>query len=56
MKEIEITRTIYPRLPDIPDEETLILITTLESEERTFATEAKEPYHQYLKILYLKAR
>ena len=54
-QEIEITRTVYPRLPDIPDEEMLAVITTVESKERTFATEAKEPKLQYLRILYLKA-
>ncbi|MCP5002777.1 MAG: hypothetical protein GY941_02320 [Planctomycetes bacterium] len=55
MNPVERTRTIYPRLPDIPDEETLAIITTVESQERTFATKAKEPRLQYLRILYLKA-
>ena len=55
MNPLEMTRTVYPRLPDIPDEETLAIITTLESKERTFATEVKEPRLQYLRILYLKA-
>lgn len=33
---VEMARTIYPRLPDIPDEETLSAITTLETQEREF--------------------
>jgi hypothetical protein len=55
MSPVEITRTIYPRLPDIPDEKTLAIITTVESQERTFTTKVKEPRLQYLRILYLKA-
>ena len=33
---VEMARTIYPRLADIPDEETLSAITTLETQEREF--------------------
>ncbi len=54
MNQVEITRTLYPRLPDIPDEETLAMVTTVQSKERAFAKEVKEPKTQYLRILYLK--
>ncbi len=55
MKPVELTRTIYPSLPDILDQETLALVTTLEPKEREFALQAKKPRVQYLRALYLKA-
>ena len=48
-------RTIYPRLPDIPDEETLNCITVFETKEQTFFKEVKDLRKQYLRALYLKA-
>lgn len=55
MKPIQPTRTIYPSLPDILDQETLALVTTLEPKEREFALQAKKPRVKYLRALYLKA-
>jgi hypothetical protein len=55
MKPVESARTIYPRLPDVPDEETLAAVTTVEGEEGAFSAQAGNPRHQYLRILYLKA-
>jgi hypothetical protein len=54
MKPVEMIRTIYPRLPEIMDEETLASVATLESKERDFITKGGGPRHQYLKALYLK--
>ena len=39
---VEMARTIYPRLADIPGEETLSAITTLETQEREFIDTAPE--------------
>lgn len=55
MKPVEPTRTIYPSLPDIMDEETLALVTTLAPSERAFALQAPRPRPKYLRALYLKA-
>lgn len=52
---VEPTRTIYPRLPDIMDSETLSLVTVLEPAERAFVDKAKTPRTKYLNALYLKA-
>ena len=52
---VEMTRTIYPRLADIPDEETLSAITTLETQEREFIDTAPNKRSRYLSALYLKA-
>ncbi len=46
---------LYPRLPSILDEDSLIEITTIESEERAFAARQGGPRSQYLRALYLKA-
>ena len=45
----------YPRLPTILDDESLGVISTLESKEMTFARATGSPRHQYLRALYLKA-
>jgi hypothetical protein len=55
MKPQETTRTLYPRLPDVPDEETLALLTTVEKSESDFCTRSGNPRHQYLRLLYVKA-
>lgn len=55
MNAVEIARTIYPRLPDIPDEDTFILVTTLETKERAFVDKNKSERSRYLRALYLKA-
>jgi hypothetical protein len=52
---VEMARTIYPRLADIPDEETLSAITTLETQEREFIDTAPNERSRYLSALYLKA-
>jgi TnpA family transposase len=52
---VEMARTIYPRLADIPDEETLSAITTLETQEREFIDTASNERSRYLSALYLKA-
>jgi hypothetical protein len=51
---IEVIRTIYPRLPDIPDQHPLTYLTPLESKEHTFTDEAKNPKSRYLRALHLK--
>ena len=53
-RSIEVVRTIYPRLPDIPNQHTLTYLTTLESKERAFIDKAKTPRIRYLRALYLK--
>ena len=55
MKPVEIFRTIYPRLPQVLDEDTLAEIATLESKERAFVLEKAVPRQQYLRALYLKS-
>ena len=55
MKPVEIYRTIYPRLPEVLDEDTLAEIVTMESEERAFILEKTVPRQQYLRALYLKS-
>ena len=50
---VEMARTIYPRLADIPDEETLSAITTLETQEREFIDTAPNERSRYLSALYL---
>jgi hypothetical protein len=47
--------TVYPWLPAIIDEETLIEITTLESGEHAFVSQQGRERRQYLTGLYLKA-
>ncbi len=54
MNPVEMIRTIYPRLPEIMDEETLASVATLESKERDFITKEGGPRYHYLKALYLK--
>ncbi len=55
MNAVEIARTTYPRLPDIPDEDILNFVTTLETNERTFVDKIKNERLRYLRALYLKA-
>ena len=55
MMPMENIRTIYPRLPDIPDEETLNYITFFETKEQIFIKEVEGLRKQYLRALYLKA-
>lgn len=48
-------QTLYPRLPDILDEESLAAVSTLESRERHFACSKGRGRQYYLRALYLKA-
>jgi len=55
MHSVQINRTIYPRLPDIPDEETLWFITTIEPRELAFCrSKARSVRRRYFLLLYLK--
>jgi TnpA family transposase len=55
LRAMNSVKTIYPRLPDILDEESLAAVGTLESRERHFACSRGRGRQHYLRALYLKA-
>ena len=55
LRAMNSVKTVYPRLPDILDEESLAAVSTLESRERHFACSRGRGRQHYLRALYLKA-